>query len=100
MQKTALAVDALLSMQSNEVCLVQGEKTSMVPLEMITKGDVLRVRTGERIAVDGRCVGGNASVDESMLTGESMPIAKINTADCYAGRSSLPGYFVVWKLLK
>ncbi len=85
MQKTALAVDALLSMQSNEVCLVQGEKTSLVPLEMITKGDVLRVRTGERIAVDGRCVGGNASVDESMLTGESMPIAKINTADCYAG---------------
>jgi Cu+-exporting ATPase len=48
-----------------------------VPLEQIVKGDELRVRPGETIPVDGVVVEGESAVDESMLTGEAMPVAKV-----------------------
>ncbi len=97
LQKTAGSIDALLSLQPDKVCLVDGTETCMVPIEMIAIGDVIRVRTGERIAVDGQCLRGNASVDESMLTGESMPLFKNEGTACFAGSLVCQGtlYFVV-----
>ena len=47
-----------------------------VPLELVKPGDMLRVRPGERVPVDGVVTDGKSSVDESMITGEPMPVAK------------------------
>ncbi len=53
-----------------------GEHEEMVPIEEIVKGDILRVLPGERITVDGLIVAGNTSVDQSIMTGESLPVDK------------------------
>jgi cation-transporting ATPase V len=81
------ALRALLELGAKEACLVEprgapqgagstkgGER--MVPVESVRVGDVLRVRPGEKIPVDGVVVGGVSAVDESMLTGESVPVDK------------------------
>ena len=47
-----------------------------VPLDQVQKGDRLRVRPGEKVPVDGRVIEGRTSIDESMITGESIPVAK------------------------
>jgi cation-transporting ATPase V/Cu+-exporting ATPase len=70
------ALRALLELGAKEACLVQGTVERMVPVESVRVGDVLRVRPGEKVPVDGVVVAGVSAVDESMLTGESVPVDK------------------------
>ncbi|MDQ3620003.1 MAG: copper-translocating P-type ATPase, partial [Actinomycetota bacterium] len=71
------AIRALLELGAKEARLVVGETEQMVPVEQIKTGDLIRVRPGEKIPVDGEIVDGASAVDESMLTGESVPVKKV-----------------------
>jgi P-type Cu+ transporter len=76
-QRTGAAIRALLALAPATARRVAGDGTELeVPLDQVAKGDRLRVRPGDRIPVDGRVVEGQSAVDESMLTGESMPKVK------------------------
>ena len=74
--KTSGAIEKLLQLQPKRARIERGGGILDVELTSIEPGDVVIVRPGERIAVDGDVVDGTSSVDESMLTGESMPLAK------------------------
>ncbi|HYH48978.1 MAG TPA: copper-translocating P-type ATPase, partial [Acidimicrobiia bacterium] len=67
----------LLELGAKEARLVVGGEERMVPIEQVRLGDVFRVRPGEKIPVDGIVVDGASAVDESMLTGESVPVDKV-----------------------
>jgi P-type Cu+ transporter len=70
------ALRELLEMEADEATVITDGKERQVPLEDVEPGDVLKVRPGEKIPTDGVVVDGQSAVDESMLTGESMPVEK------------------------
>jgi Cu+-exporting ATPase len=74
--RTGEAIRQLLGLAPKTARLVRGGREDDVPLEQVQVGDVLRVRPGEKIPVDGVVAGGAAAVDESMVTGESIPVDK------------------------
>lgn len=74
--KTTEAVKALIELRPEQATLIQGEELLQVDVGQIMPGDLLLVRPGERIPVDGVILEGHSTLDESMLTGESMPVAK------------------------
>jgi Cu+-exporting ATPase len=74
--QTAAALRKLVQLQPKTATVLRDGVESKVPLESIGEGDVILVRPGERIPTDGEVVSGKSSVDESMLTGESLPIEK------------------------
>jgi Cu+-exporting ATPase len=74
--QTVGAVKALIGLQAKSARIVRAGAEVDVPLEQVRPGDLIRVRPGERVPVDGRVVDGVSSVDESMLTGESVPAEK------------------------
>ena len=74
--KTGAAIKALLGLAPKTARLIKGDKEEDVPLNDVKPGDLLRVRPGEKIPVDGTVTEGTSSVDESMVTGESIPVEK------------------------
>ncbi len=74
--KTAGAIRALMDLQAKKARLWRDGVETEIPIEEVQLGDILAVRPGEKVPVDGVIVAGNSSVDESMLTGESLPIEK------------------------
>ncbi len=83
-RRTSAALQALASLQPSVARVIRDEIEVDVPIEDVRAGDVVLVRPGERIAVDGEVVSGESAVDEGMVTGESMPVAKV-TADRVIG---------------
>jgi Cu+-exporting ATPase len=75
-ERTSGAIRALLDLAPKTARRITAAGEEDVPLDVIGVGDLVRVRPGERIAVDGEVVEGRSSVDESMVTGESMPVTK------------------------
>ena len=74
--ETSSALRKLIDLQPGTARVVRDGQTVEVPLEAVRRGDEIAVRPGERIPVDGLVATGESAVDESMLTGESMPVAK------------------------
>ncbi|WP_085993812.1 heavy metal translocating P-type ATPase [Oceanobacillus senegalensis] len=74
--QTTNALSELLNLQAKEARVIRAGKEMMIPVEEVAVGDRLIVKPGEKIPVDGMVVKGRTSVDESMLTGESIPIEK------------------------
>ncbi|MDB6091510.1 MAG: copper-translocating P-type ATPase [Gammaproteobacteria bacterium] len=74
--RTGAAIRQLLSLAPRTARRITNGEEEDVPLESLAVGDRLRVRPGEKIPVDGRVVSGQSSVDESMLTGEPLPVEK------------------------
>jgi cation-transporting ATPase V len=70
------AIRALLELGAKEARLLRDGQEIMVPVEQVALGDLLRVRPGEKVPTDGEVVAGASAVDESMLTGESVPVEK------------------------
>ncbi|HEX8859604.1 MAG TPA: heavy metal translocating P-type ATPase [Actinomycetes bacterium] len=70
------AIRALLELGAKQARLVRDEGEVMIPVEQVAVGDLVRVRPGEKLPVDGEVVEGAGAVDESMLTGESLPVEK------------------------
>ncbi|MDA3893914.1 MAG: copper-translocating P-type ATPase [Salinivirgaceae bacterium] len=77
--KTNSAMKALLNLVPPVARLIRDGKEEEIPLEQVKVGDVLRVKPGEKIPVDGVITEGNATIDESMITGEPMPVDKSET---------------------
>jgi len=74
--RTGSAIRALLGLTPDTARIVRNGDEHDVPLDEVQKGDHLRVRPGEKIPVDGRVIDGRSSVDESMITGEPIPVEK------------------------
>jgi cation-transporting ATPase V/Cu+-exporting ATPase len=74
--RASKAIKALLELGAKEARLLVDGEERMVPVEQVMVGDALRVRPGEKIPVDGEVIDGASAVDESMLTGESVPVDK------------------------
>ena len=74
--KTTEAVSRLMDLAPKTATLIRDERESVIPVEDIRPGDILLVRPGESIPVDGVLVQGGSSIDESALTGESIPVEK------------------------
>jgi Cu+-exporting ATPase len=70
------AIRKLLGLQAKTARVVRDGREQNIPIEDVRVGDVLIVRPGEKIPVDGEVIEGSSSVDESMITGESMPVSK------------------------
>ncbi len=75
--KTSEAIKRLIGLQPKTARLMKGGKEVEVPINEVVAGDIIVVRPGEKIPVDGSVVDGASSVDESMITGESIPAHKI-----------------------
>ncbi|MGP4075513.1 heavy metal translocating P-type ATPase [Halobacillus sp. K22] len=74
--RTTQALTKLLNLQAKEATVLRNGREEKVPVEQLQVGDVLIVKPGEKIPVDGTIVKGTTSVDESMITGESLPVEK------------------------
>lgn len=94
--KTSDAIKQLIGLRPETVTRVDEQGvSSIVPVRSIVVGDLVRVKPGERIAVDGIIVDGASYVDESMLTGESIAIAKGKGDKVFVGTMNQKGSFVV-----
>ncbi len=74
--KTTEAIEKLLQLQAKEARVIRDGKEMMIPIEEVVVSDRMIIKPGEKIPVDGVVVKGTTSVDESMLTGESIPVEK------------------------
>ncbi|MFN3388030.1 MAG: heavy metal translocating P-type ATPase [Allosphingosinicella sp.] len=75
-ERTGSAIRALLDLAPKTAHLVEGARERTIPLDLVRAGDTLRVKPGEAVPVDGIVIDGASSVDESMLTGEPLPVSK------------------------
>ncbi|WP_182307594.1 copper-transporting P-type ATPase [Ciceribacter thiooxidans] len=95
-EQTGGAIRALLDLAPKTARRVRSDGTDEdVPLDLVAAGDRLRVRPGEKVPVDGELLEGRSSVDESMITGESMPVTKEPGAKLIGGTINRTGGFVM-----
>ena len=93
-QKTSGAIRALMGLQPKTVTVVSADGIEKeVPVQWAQAGDVIVVRPGERVAVDGTVLSGESYVDESMLSGEPVPVLKQPDAKVFAGTINQKGAF-------
>lgn len=71
------AIEKLVDLQAKEAEVLRDGKLVKIPLEEVVQGDLIKVKPGQKVAVDGVITEGNSTIDESMVTGESMPVSKI-----------------------
>lgn len=74
--RAASSLNKLLELQASEAEVKRGDDFVKLPLDQVKTGDIIKVRPGGKVPVDGRLVSGQSSVNEAMVTGESMPVAK------------------------
>lgn len=92
-EKTSGAIKKLMGLQPKSVTVIRGEVEQIIPVENAVKGDIIAVKPGEKIAVDGTVVWGNSYVDESMLNGEPLASYKETGSKVYAGSINQKGAF-------
>lgn len=90
---TGAALRSLLGLAPQTALRVEGDSETEVPLSDVHVGDVLRVRPGERVPVDGVVLDGASSIDESMMTGEPMPVTKVANDAVTGGTMNGTGAF-------
>jgi Cu+-exporting ATPase len=74
--KTSEAIKKLMGLQAKTARVIRNGIEEDIPIEEVEAGDLIVVRPGEKVPVDGKIIDGNSSIDESMLTGESLPVEK------------------------
>ncbi len=90
--KTTNALKGLIKLSPKTATLLQDGKEITVPVEQVAKGDIFVVRPGESIPVDATVIDGNSAVDESSLTGESIPVDKSEGSKVFAGTLNQSGF--------
>ncbi|CAG7856866.1 H+-transporting ATPase [biofilm metagenome] len=92
--RTSGAIRKLIGLQPRTARVIRDGKEQDIPIEDVGLGETLRVRPGEKIAVDGIIFEGHSTVDESMLTGESIPVEKTIKSEVVAGSINQTGTFL------
>ncbi|RFE00714.1 heavy metal translocating P-type ATPase [Streptococcus parauberis] len=92
---TSQAISKLLQLKVNEAHLIKDDSTKLVPVESIHVGDLVLIKPGEKVPVDGQVVQGSSYIDESMLTGESKPNQKNQEDPVYTGTINGQGSLTV-----
>jgi P-type Cu+ transporter len=94
-EQTSGAIRALLDLTPKTARRVRADHEEDVALDAVARGDILRVRPGEKVPVDGVVTEGRSAVDESMLTGEAMPVTKSPGDQVIAGTLNTTGSFLM-----
>jgi Cu+-exporting ATPase len=94
-RRTGAAIRELFSLAPPTARVVRDGQEREVPLDEVHQGDILRVRPGEKIPVDGKLLEGRSTVDESMITGEAMPIEKTKDDAVIGGTVNQTGSFLM-----
>lgn len=92
--KTSGAIRKLIGLQPRTARVIRNGVEMDIPIEQVGLGETLRVRPGEKIAVDGVLLEGHSTVDESMLTGEPLPVEKTAGSEVVAGTINQTGSFL------
>ncbi|MFT4759152.1 MAG: Cu+-exporting ATPase [Paraglaciecola sp.] len=93
--QTSGAIKALIDLSPKEATLVEGQAERVISIHDIKVGDLLRVKPGDKIPVDGIIQEGNSSVDESMITGEPIPVEKRKSDAVSSGTINKNGSFIM-----
>ncbi len=93
-KKTNTAIKKLMELKPSEATIILNGKETKVPLEELTEGQAVIVKPGEKIPADGIIINGYSTVDESMITGESLPIEKKENSKVIGGTINKNGSFV------
>jgi Cu+-exporting ATPase len=91
--RTSQAIRRLIGLKPKTARIVRDGVESDIPIESVLKGDLIVVRPGEQIPTDGIVASGHSTIDESMLTGESMPVVKETGAEVFAATMNRTGSF-------
>lgn len=93
--RTSQALQKLLALRPPVARVVRGEYESEIPVDEVEVGDLLRVRPGEKVPVDGTVEQGQSYLDESLITGEAMPVLRQSGSRVVAGTLNTTGTFVM-----
>ena len=93
-KKTNTAIKKLMELKPSEATIIINGKETKVPLDELTEGQAVIVKPGEKIPADGIIINGYSTVDESMITGESLPIEKKENSKVIGGTINKNGSFV------
>ncbi len=88
---TSEAIVSLMDLQPPTATRIEGDRETVVDVDMLRQGDMLIVRPGERIPADGEVLSGRSSADESLVTGESFPVEKVPGSEVTGGTLNLTG---------
>jgi len=91
--RTSAAISRLVGLQAKSARVVRNGETLDVPLDDVRTGDIVQVRPGEKVPVDGEVIEGSSYVDESMITGEPIPVVKETGAEVVGGTINKTGAF-------
>lgn len=91
--KTASAIEELLNLQAKTALVKRNGEEKIIPIAEVVHGDIVIVKPGQRVPVDGKIISGESYVDESMLTGEPMPVEKHAGSTVAAGTLNTSGSF-------
>ena len=92
--RTSAAIKKLMGLRPSTARVRRNNQDHDIPVELVKAGDQIVVRPGDRIPVDGQVFEGNSTVDEAMLTGESLPVEKVPGAEVFAGTINKTGSFI------
>ncbi len=92
-RNTATALRGLVQLQPKTARVVRDHVEVEIPVEMVAAGDIVAVRPGERVPVDGAIVRGQSAIDESMITGESLPVTRVTGDAVIGGTMNRTGAF-------
>jgi len=95
LERTARSIEALIELRPDTALVLRDGAEVRLPIGEIVTGDRVRVGPGERLAVDGQVVEGGTNIDQSTITGESMPVRKDPGDDVFAGTLNQQGSIVV-----
>ena len=93
--RSSQAVKKLLDLQPDTARVVRGNREEEIPIEQVRVGDLVRIRPGERIPVDGEVISGHSAVDESLITGEPVPVEKAEGSQVVGGSINRMGTLLV-----
>ncbi|MDH1269984.1 heavy metal translocating P-type ATPase [Rhizobium pusense] len=93
--RTSEAIKRLVGLQAKTARVRRDGKTVDLPIDSVLSGDIVEVRPGDRIPVDGEVIEGESYVDESMITGEPIPVSKTNGSEVVAGTVNQKGAFAI-----
>lgn len=93
--QTSQSIKALLGMAAKSARVIVNEEEKEIPIDQVKIGDILRVRPGDKIPVDGKITEGKSNIDESMITGEPIPVEKVVGSIVVGGTINQTGSFLM-----